>query len=531
MKHIILLFTIIFILFACSLDTESGSVTFVFKTPVKVDSIQRNVIANNSTLDLDSLDSDRFKYDVVLETDTRRLSFFQLGNDEEKNVTVPTGIPIDIRVGVYYTENSRTKKEEYNVYLATDSIENIIFMAGQSETAEFVLDLSNPLFVDTFFGTDFSSSEYVAEITGGVMTPNNVPVFTIQPLVTSGSSVTEMLAYNTNFSVINRAALGLDSTQNGKIFETNDPTIADYWYVQEDGIYCNSLVIAGIYNSRMNTADVTSRLEKVIDIKSIQFGTPIYYFLDYGGGYIAGEYTGLGWDDAVDMDFGSFNTSIDGESFLQDVYYDSDYSDMGFFATTLGLFFITDTTIKKFADGDKSDAIEECNKIIQVFNPYDKNRPILVKAVASDDDYIYLGTRRGFYRIDKNSSQWSDFEDASGEVTLAEEGIEKLTKIPDEVILSIDKVEVSGKDILVMATPNRIWFYNTFNSKTDSVSVWDGLPFIPIESYSNTPNYIDVDYKTHQLAPVNFVLFDSNLNEFWIGTDFGLARVSWSDLF
>lgn len=126
------------------------------------------------------------------------------------------------------------------------------------------------------------------------------------------------------------------------------------------------------------------------------------------------------------------------------------------------------------------------------------------------------------------SDAWVSFVNSSEEVTFPDENIEKIDAFiyDTEPIISMDE----ENDILVITTPQRIWFMNLSNNKTDTLTVWDGIPFFPIRSFKNPPEVNTTIYDTHDIAPIKFVLWDDTNSKYWIGTDFGLGSVDLSSL-
>ena len=97
----------------------------------------------------------------------------------------------------------------------------------------------------------------------------------------------------------------------------------------------------------------------------------------------------------------------------------------------------------------------------------------------------------------------------------------------DEYISTMDVVN----NVLIVSTPKRIWFKNLTNNQTSQVTVWNGLPFIPLKGFSNSEKLNTLEYGTQFLAPVKDIVYDSTNLRYWILTSFGLASIDANKLF
>lgn len=538
MKKLGLLLLALLLLISCTLDNSTDESNdddgnLIIKTPAAVYPSMKGIYINNDDAEFSS--QKKYRYEIIVEHNGKRVGYTVLKKNQEKSIKVPSGAKLSIFVGLYYAKNSSSLDEKYNVYLATDYKDDIVFRPGTTKRLNFELDLTKDLKVDTYFGDNFGDKG-IANITGGIIADNNDPYFSIEPLTDSSSNNARILHYDSgSFSNVT-SSTGLTHSGSGKLFEVvADPANDVYWYIQESGIFRGNTGYNGFSSGTPVTSSVSNYLKNVKSIKSIYFssGGVYYYFLSYGQGYVAVDYNPLygGWSEATNISFNYLSHIYPYEPFLMDIKQDDTNENYVFFATKIGLFYIDSATLLLFANNQISEALDNCKKVIRITHPDDSSKAILVKKINVTNNNIYIGTRLGVYKIKKSHSEWTSFLSYIGRKQFPEYAISKVEEFYDEPVVSMEEFSTSEGTILVIATPKRVWFKNLSKGETEMITVWDGLPFVPKADYSSAPDLNTKDFQVHEVAPIKFVLWDSDNSRFWIGTDYGLGSVKLNKLF
>jgi hypothetical protein len=543
MKNVV--FFAIFILALCGCTNEaaqqSGNVTVM--TPDFILPPMKNIVDTSGTIDLTTLDQARFRYDLIVESNSKRIYFGQLKKNETATISVPSGASLSFKVGVYYARNSESMSETYNAYLATGEVNNVILMPGESKYLTIKLDLKNPEKVTSYNNSNFG----IATISGGVMGTDTNPYFSVFNL-SSGTNEKYMRWYpQPTFTDVSGSTGIVLSGKGIAVKVPNSPTSSPgWWYIQSSGVSQSTTGYSGFSALPPSFAGYTNLLPRVFSVKTVYAndtsaaGRRYYYFLNYGTGYIIMDYFVLttNWSIA-NVDFSDYNNLYEYDPFLFDVEQDAlinatqfrklssnytGYQQWLFFATKIGLFYVNELALKDFASGDRSAGINKFKKIIRIQNPYNQSEDVLITKVRVFGNTVYLGSKQGVYTIDKGGSEWNKFVyDSVDDFTYYDlQSVKKLDEFTyEEPIVSMD----IANNILCIATPKRVWFKNLSNGKTDMVSVWDGLSFVPITKYANARSLNQVEFNVHDAAPINFTVWDPTNLKFWIGTDYGLCSV------
>jgi hypothetical protein len=529
MKKIYWLF-FIFLIFACSNSGQSGEGNIIIRTPDEIHPVMKSIFGTNGNqIDTGSLSQSQYRYEIIVESNGKRISYAQLKNDTEKTISVPSGIPLNFRIGVYCAKDSNSMDELYNVYLASCSKDNVMVMFGESKNLELKLDLNKQQRVDSYYNGNFGISNITGEVWGVDNAGNPGPVFSAYPnnsngydgFFYDGTVFTQMLWKYSGKGFISS-------------YISQDYTPYHFWYINKDGIRRASTTSGiGSVSPSLNyqLSDVFKVYDYYVNFNSTGY---YYYFLNYYSGLV-GLYTtdGNSWT-ANNVGFSEYDNIYPEEPFLLDSLTVSE----GFpsinnilLATKIGSYLISKNTALKLASGDKNGALSEFKKYIRIQNPSSSGNILITKAEYYYNNNIkktYLGTKQGLFYIDNNSSVWHDFSynTSNDFLTLSQDAI----KIADEFkynepIEYMDLISTGASYVLIACTPNRIWFENLGNGKTDMVTVWDGLNFIPNTNYSWKPRMNTVDYKTHNIAQVNSIIFDATNSKFWICTQYGLCSV------
>ncbi len=560
-KYFLILFLMMLFLSGCSgTFMNNGSGTVIIQTPIEIYPSMKSIYnGGNGGTQVVDFNQNYFRYEIIIESLGSRVLYKNFGRDEKGIISgVPTGIPLSIFVGVYYAQNGRSDKELYNVYLATDKIDNVTLMPGESEKLKFKLDVNRSLRVDTYFFDLLGTSINNGIVTGGVTvnSSTNSAYFSIDSFDSENSNVVRYNNDFNNFTVGYFSSLGTAfGNGKGKIFKVDgEPSNYNYWVIYNNAVYFNS-AITGSYvlygDGEFNP--VSGFLENVYSIKSITFWddpyTHYYYFLKHNTGYIGEKclsvYPDISRENAWNMDTSCYS-SYPNDSFILDTL-----DSKNIVATKVGTFYINNTfTLDNYTGGKSAPnlnlALLNSKKRIKISNPVNPAIELLITDVESYSDespyryLIFLGTKRGVYYFDYcdeithgNIIDWDRFIDPTSDLNVfPEKYIKRLTQIPEESVVSmnIDYVDIgAGTDpVLSVVTTKRICFYNLDTGKADMIDVYDGLPFVPKSQYSFLRNKID--YSVHNIAPVKQVIYDSNANRYWICTDYGLASIDETDL-
>ncbi|OHD16862.1 MAG: hypothetical protein A2086_12355 [Spirochaetes bacterium GWD1_27_9] len=521
MKNYIFLIFVSLALFSCSIPQDGAKGNVVVETPALTSSIMRSITGVDNV----TLDKNNFRFNIVVENNGKRLEFLQLKQNEEKLISVPSGIGLNFYVGIYYA-NKDSFDDVYNVYLSTTNQKNIVVQSGETKEVVLDLNLKQKTKASSYYNTLFGKGN----VSGGYIATDSF-CFTYSPYENTNS---KFIDYSTDFLELNA---GFTVTGKGIVAKVKDPDGLNYWHIQPDGIRRSS---SGNSNfSVLNLSDLKNYSEKLGKINNIGsffvdiFGGRYYYFLNYGDGYLALNYNSLAnpntWSGIGEISLDIFSSIYPNEPFLLDVKQDELNPLWIFFATKIGLYYVSDSTLSKFATSDKEKAINEFKKLIRLKNPDNPKESILIRAIKIVDNKIYLGSRDGVFSIDRNTSEWNKFiTDPTSDISIFPyDKIKKEGDLDNEPVLNVGYDDTSKGKVLIMYSSKKVIFKNLTNGKTDILSVWDGLPFIS-EKYKDNVNLID--YSLYDLAPINFVLWDSKNSRYWIGTKFGLASVNINDL-
>lgn len=561
-----ILLSLFIVIVGCSLgqETETGNVTII--TPAYAP-ITKSLagISDHGTLLNDN--QDLIRYEIGVENEGRRIASIQLKNNVETTITVPAGIKLDFGVGIYLAESKNTNNELWNTYVLSDVKRNIVLMPNETLYLDFTLDYSKPTIVQAYFPItgvpQLTEAPGIAEMTGGVVFPADIlpatfPVFSYTNLNTN---VSKLVYYNGTTETFVNLNLLVDSgvpgppTGAGKIFKVVSNDGEMFWIIDDNDIFSNP-GDNGIFNNNTflgvpleyKYPEDRDPLSSVYEIRSIKHSTTTpardryWYFLNYGQGMLSVKYDSRPtkppnlpeWKKITNIDFTNFDYIYPNEPFIMDVEQDtSPDTNNAFFATKIGAFYIGEDAFDAFADGDKDKGVALLKKIFRITDPVDNRRSVLITGIRIYGNNIYLASRAGLFRIKRNTSAWQKFRDepiTGSFMAFPEEEIELVQTFYHEPIISVE-LAGTNNDILVVVTPRRVWFKNESNGKTDTITVWDGISFIPMKSFSNSDPVNYADYRVHDTAPIRYVLWDETNSKFWIGTTFGLSSVNLSKLF
>lgn len=539
---ILMIISAVFLITGCNQTEQlenSGSRVTV-KTPSSVSYPFKSIMGSNgSLLTKDSFGNEsRFRYDLIIEQNGRRIAYERLKRNTERTLSLPSDTKFDIYVGLYYAQDSDTFNEEYNVYLASATKKDFSVESGETKTLNITLDLSKRTKITYRMIDDQYGSINTAMIRNAIMEGAN-PYFSVMRYGDVADKYNIVTFNGTTFSNIN---------QNGyAVFKVKgDPDLKYNWLIGVDGIYRSSDMI--FETSPDMTVKNTSYLKSVrrlLNFSVFSTENSYYYLMDYMSGFYAVNYNifdaDLGtfsnsWSSVAEINLDQFKDIFPAESFVLDMEQCSDLSDTGlsyiYLATKIGLFFVSSKTIGELSLGNSDKAIADFKKRIMILNEENK-RSILITKVIDTPRRLYLGTRQGVYYIDKSSSSWNSFIDKSDDdfSIFPADKIKQLSKFDyNEIVTYMNEYSTSKGDILTIATPKRIFFINMGSGDTDYVSVFDGLPFIPEKRFSGKENVNTIDYRTHDAAKINSVVYDPGLRLFWICTDYGLSSIKLDDI-
>lgn len=522
MKKFFIFFIFVLLLTGCSNSLNNGSVLIETPATLGID-VSKNIAGDV----VDISDPNRYRFEVSVESNGKVVNFIQLKRNEEKTLSVPTGIPLTFRVGVYYAEDSDTMYEAYNTYITSETKNDIVVSGGETKELTFDLYVNKDGLVDVYFSDAFGENK-VAKINSGAVVGNEV-FFSTSPLNTTGISSFNIV--EVNGGIINGKTVQNDIKDCIFFDVKNDPLENKIWFLGK-GIWSGK----DFTNNFTNIQGFETDLSDVKNATGFKIDDKYYYLMDngktkfYATGFNLdedGKWTSIG-----SVDLSSIPTVYPNEPFLLAAEKDGDSANV-MFATRMGLFYVDTDFLKSVAEegGSQDKVMSGLKKIIKIENPENTKETVLVRRVQSTSDTIYLGTRVGLFKIDKTSGEWSSFLNAgNGSYTVLDnKAISKVSDI-NETVVSMDEVSKNGgARYLVVSTPKRVWFKELSTGKTAELTVWDGLPFIPLKGFANSDSVSSSDFGTHYIAPVKFVIADSS--KFWIGTSFGLASVDIDKLF
>jgi hypothetical protein len=539
-----LYFLLSLFLVSCANLSNRGDSNVIIRTPAAIYPITKSIIGNGGTMiPADSLSQSRFRYEVIVESSGKRIVYAQLSNDTEKTISVPSGIPLNFQIGVYYAKDGRTMDEQYNVYLASCSKNNVTIMSGESKNLELKLDLNKQQKVDSYFDTAIFDG--INSVTGGVIGSDGTgiayPCFTIDL-----SRVRTSRFFKYSVGTLSTFASSFTLNSIYKVFYSpNDINGEVFWIIGSSSNNIQKSILTENAAASILTTSIPNPTVVIPSISTlstshfmVSLNTYNYHFLNYGNGFINfwSSITGAPaastktWaTNAHNFDFSDYSYIYPYEPFLLDV--EQLNSLLVFLATKNGLYLVDKTSMDLLASGDRNSLLANFKKYIRI--PNSSGNLLITKVKVAGTD-VYLGTRQGLYKIDRTSSAWSDFLNApsSDFVTLSPGAITKVEEfIFNEPVESIDIVDLGNSDyVAAISTPKRVWFKHITNGKTDMVTVWNGLPFVPNVNCPNTPQLKSIDYKIHDSAPVSVVLWDSLNTKFWIGTNYGLCSIDYNKL-
>ncbi|MBN2544219.1 MAG: hypothetical protein JXB50_00380 [Spirochaetes bacterium] len=498
------------------------------------------------------------RYEVIVENNGNRINSVILKSDDSAEISIPAGINLDIGLGIFLAANG-TNDELINAYLVTDLKKNIVAIPNQTIYIDFILDFNRPTIVDYYYrnfpNVPYPNAPGMADITGAVIynhAPVNDPIFTAKRLTDGYFNI---LTFNT-FNPFNTS---IGSEAYGSVFKVDDPDGYNgqaYWYIDKlnsDFLYDygNINVIAGL--DSINFIDNRSLpyknssqifLKDVHMLESIKYVSTsefYYYFFIYKYGMLTLRSidTGLAaptWTSVTNVDFRKFESIHPDLPFLLDIERDPEYDGRDtFFASKIGLFYVNYQTLDAFAEDRYDDAMNGLKRLIRIPDPYDTRKSVVITSVKVMDNYIYLGSRYGLYRINKLSKAWVSFSSKLWNgpfVTLDINTIERVKSFRNNPIIALETGGVDGNILAVTATKS-VFFKNVVTGRERELTVWDGLPFIPTRKLVYRPDFNTIDFYNHGPSPVRFILWDGNAarNRFWIATKHGLASIDSAELF
>jgi len=517
-------------LFSCASSFDNGSV--VIETPKFIDSsLSKSIV--KSGLGISS--EDNYRFEIAIESNNKTINFITLKRNEAKSISVPANVPLSFKVGVYYAIDSDSMYEKYNMYIGTATQSDIIVANG--ETKEIVFDVKlNNLPVNVYLDPSFGVND-VASITSGIQGSDGV-YFSLTPLVDNGIAENKIVKYSSQ----GFQNVLIDGINGSKFFTLKTvPGNKNVWFTTKNGLFLSDNSFSNIEAkfSWTDFSDVTDIKGFSVKAKNSDEKDRFYYLLSRGNSAFYSINYGLkannySWSSLAEVDLSALPSTYQFEPLLLDIEQEEfPLDNKVFFATRIGLFYLDENFFSEIISGTEPDSnkiLSSIKKIIKIENPNDSKDTILIRKIKSIGSSIYLATRNGLFKIDKNSNDWKDFiNSTSGSfVELKQSAISKVQEFNyDEPISTMDVLN----NVLVISTPKRVWFKDLSTDKVGQVTVWDGLPFIPLKGYSNSDKINLIDYGTHFASPVKSVIYDSINNKFWFITSFGLASVDRSRIF
>ncbi len=535
MKKFLILFTLVLFLFGCANNFNESSL--VVKAPNFIDTqIAKNIVGGG----VDISNESQYRYVIAIENGNRTIDFITLQSNEAKSVVVPSNTLLTIKVGIYYAVDGSSTYEKYNSYIGTATKDNIMVATGETKEITFDIKL-NDLPVNVYYDSLFGKNK--VSIVNSAFQGSDGIYFSLTPLVNSGDSSSDSMSRVVKFSNQNFSLVNLNPYVNGAKFLAvkNAPNDKNIWFLSKTGLYFTDSSLS-TFENKFNWTDF-SKVSTIMDFKVkpqtdneidryhylLEKGISSFYPISYGL-----ESNGHSWSTLGDVDVSDLPSPITNEPLVVDISRnDAPDTDKVLLSTNLGLYYVTESFFSDVLNGtdvDPNKVISNIKKNIKIDNPENSAETIFIRKAKFVGKTIYLGTKSGLYSINKDSSEWKEFANASfQDITyLKQSAITKVAEFGyDEYISTMDVVN----NVLIVSTPKRIWFKNLTNNQTSQVTVWNGLPFIPLKGFSNSEKLNTLEYGTQFLAPVKDIVYDSTNLRYWILTSFGLASIDANKLF
>jgi hypothetical protein len=557
------LVTLTMMIAACAVGSGSGHLQV--HTP-DFSEISRGIYNSDNTFIKDASSDGRLRFEVGVEAFGQRIISAQLKPGDDTLLTVPAGIPLTIGVGIYLVESATDEKETINAYLVSDVKDQLVLIPGETRYLDYVLDTSEPTIVDSYYQPHVEEAPGLSSIRSGVLNDSDGnPYFSVFDF-TSGiknlmfNHATEKFEEKTN----NEISTDLGAVPPGLIFEVEDPDNLNYWHISDAGIKRGTSINSGTFSAAQPSNYDAESLSKLPGVRNVEFINYEYspgefryiWFFSYGEGYVSLRYdsdVATQWSFVETIDFGDYFSVLPNEAFVLDVEQDTtsdiagviDNRRMVFFATKIGLFYLSEDILHDLKAGvppaiRRQKLLSRAN-LINIPNPANTNKNLTVTSVKATGNRIFLGTRSGVYMVDKNSEFWKVFAN-SGKNTvgfLNPKALKKLPAFPTEPVISNELYSTDIGEVLVLATTRKVIFTrfndsDVFSPDVQTVTVWDGIPFIPKVDIDLGFTLDSVDFISHDVSRLSFVLYDEAHPagpSFWIGTYHGLGSVPLSRLF
>lgn len=545
MKKILLyLLVLILILSGCSINQEGTSYITV-KTPQLLTVSNKSINYNGEILD-PLLNPSFFRYVLIVETqDGRRIKVEYLKNNEDKVIDLPSGVPLNLFLGVYIAIDENSFTEKFNVFVLSDKKENVMLMANETKLIEFNLDLTKAPKVVSYYGNTFNIKSNFYSVLSATIDKTGNPTFTILPLIFNKLADMTLIVKYSSGTFQNLDLSSFSTLKYVKILDLqgNDPSSdsaadIDYWLISNDKIYriadididpINTSIANSNYQISSSLFMDNSFLLKTKRVISLKFGTRFYYFFDYGVGFLGFNY-GLkqgppNWSTLKNIAVNFTLNKVRQYPLLIDIKKDIGTDNM-IILTKMGAFYSKEDGLKYFSEGDYIKGINSFKKIINISDDKTGNS-ILITSIISTETKNYIGTRKGVYYIDKNNNYWKDFitsNNTNNIIGLNSKAFTKIDDLDNEIIDKMFLINVNSNDILVVTTPKRILFKNLTNGAKDYLTLNDGLLFVPIGRLLDIVETNNVDFISHKIAPVVDIVNYQN-NTLFIATRFGLSSI------
>ena len=406
-------------------------------------------------------------------------------------------------------------------------------MSGESKTIDLTLNLKERNLVTFYKEYSFN------KVTGSAVGENGV-YFSMLKHFSGNREIGEIINY-TNGSI--KSVRKTDDI----IFHSNYTPLSgkNVFIANNKGIYLESNPDIEPTNLiRYDEAITSEKYTGIIDLKSFKIDMDgdlpdsYYYLFTNKTGYISlnhlvrDQEATSSWSYLGDIDFSFLPSGNVFDPFIYDIAQDNKDFKWIHFVTKFGLFYIRDTLVNDIINGDVGDAISQMKKSIVVRNENGANEVITITKVADTENIIYLGTKLGVYQINKLSSEWNNFINIKSDdfIIFDNSAIKKVNEFRKEESITTLKTitNQAGEIILIVATPNRVVFTNS-NGKSKEITVFDGLPFIPLKTYSSMPELNYSEYKKQFTTNIKDVVYKDGV--YFFITDYGLASIEESTLF
>jgi len=190
-KNYFILFIFLSLIFSsCILNNEMNqNGNIIIQTPEYLQAdklITRSISGFDSTQTLSGYvqnNQSKIRYEISVESNGKKITSLIMKNNKISSLAVPSGIRLDIAIGIFLAQDENTNNELWNAYLASDVKRDITLQPNETRMFEFTVDLTKQSKVNTYYtvpgiaATD--NSPGMNDVISGTNLPSGQPFFFI----------------------------------------------------------------------------------------------------------------------------------------------------------------------------------------------------------------------------------------------------------------------------------------------------------------------------------------------------------------